>query len=113
MKELKTYVFDLDGTICFPNLDAPDTHTRYRMAKPNPRVIAFMRWCYEHGDRLIIHTARRMLTHKGDVDKIIEDVGQVTIDWLKEQKVPYHELVFGKPYGDYYIDDKAVNANEI
>jgi hypothetical protein len=50
-----------------------------------------------------------MLTHGGDLDKIIEDVGCVTEKWLDDHKVPYDELIFGKPYSStYYVDDKAM-----
>ena len=29
---------------------------------------------------------------------------------FKKFKIPYDELIFGKPYAHYYIDDLAVNA---
>lgn len=109
----KTYVVDLDGTVCQPNLEYPDTHRRYALAVPIMDTILFLRRAEQRGDRIILHTARRMLTHKGDVAKIEQDVGQITRDWLRDNNVPYHELVFGKPYGDYYIDDKAVKPWEL
>ena len=51
-----------------------------------------------------------MKTHGGNVGAVVSDVGAVTIAQLMEFKVPYHELHFGKPYADFYIDDKAVSA---
>lgn len=104
---MKTYVFDLDGTICLPNHDRPDTQGRYAEAKPIQEMIDEIRRCREKGIGVVIYTARRMVTHKGDVQKILEDVGQVTKDWLSRHDVPYDDLVFGKPYGDLYVDDKA------
>ena len=31
---------------------------------------------------------------------------------LKEWGAKYHDLILGKPAGDMYIDDKAVEAND-
>lgn len=104
------YVFDLDGTICEPQLQYKDTHRRYAEAIPVPSVIRKLRRLYREGHEIIIHTARRMVTHSGCVEAIIADVGEVTEKWLEIHKVPHHSLVFGKPYGDFYIDDKAVNV---
>lgn len=108
----KTYVFDLDKTICIPQ-DFDDTDRRYAMAKPIPEMIEFVQEVHRNGHRVVIHTARRMLTHKGNMQLIEDDVGQVTRNWLIVHKVPFDELVFGKPFGDFYIDDKAVNAYEL
>jgi capsule biosynthesis phosphatase len=106
------YVIDLDHTICFPNDQFKDTKRRYSQAKPNPKVIAQIQKLYLNGDYIIIHTARRMVTHKGNIAKIEADVGEVTRTWLRLHTVQYHELVFGKPYGDVYIDDKGMSIDE-
>lgn len=102
------YVFDLDGTLCLPNNDRPDTQGRYAEARPISETILVLRRLYERGHRIVIHTARRMVTHRGNVEDVIRDVGQVTLEWLARNDVPHHELVFGKPYGDFYVDDKAL-----
>jgi len=49
-----------------------------------------------------------MITHNGDIKKIKADVELITINWLKKYKVNYDRLLFGKPYADFYIDDKAI-----
>jgi hypothetical protein len=41
----------------------------------------------------------------GNVGKVGANVGMVTYQWLERHAVPYDEIVFGKPYGDIYIDD--------
>jgi capsule biosynthesis phosphatase len=111
-KERPVIVFDLDDTICFPNHDAKDTASKYGRAKKNLDVISRMRLLHRKGYYIIIHSARRMLTHDGDLDKIHEDVWDVTVDWLERAQVPYDELVFGKPYANtYYVDDKAMNLD--
>ena len=110
---MKTIVFDLDDTICTPNLEFPDTKTRYGNALPIHSVIVRMNKLKKAGYRIVIHTARRMVTHKGDIELIKQDVEQITIDWLEYYGVPYDELIFGKPYADtYYVDDKAMNLDD-
>lgn len=109
----KRLVIDLDDTICFPNHKAKDSFHKYRQAKPNKEVIDALKLLHSNGWYIIIHTARRMVTHKGDVKKIIADVGALTKDWLEEHEVPYNELVFGKPYGDIYVDDKNMKIWEL
>jgi len=106
------YVVDLDDTICYPDHSKVDTYSKYSLAKPNEKVIEKIRWLKNEGHTIIIHSARRMLTHKGNITAIELDVGNVTRQWLTEHAVPYDELIFGKPYGDFYIDDKAVNVND-
>ena len=97
-------VFDLDGVIC--ELKKPSES--YSDVIPKKKVIQKMRDLKEEGHYLIIHTGRHMRTCNGDVAKVVEKIGKVTEDWLEKWKVPYDELVFGKPYADIYIDDLGV-----
>ena len=106
------YVIDIDSTISFPKFDADDTYERYAHSAPNQPVIDKIRTLYSEGHTIILHTARRMVTHKGDVVAVEADVGQITRDSLDRLGVPYHQLVFGKPYGDFYVDDKAMTPDE-
>lgn len=107
------YVWDLDHTLCVPT-SSYDTYERYALATPIEKNIAVVRRLYAiEGNKIIIHTARRMVTHDNNVQKVILDVGNITQEWLKNHECPYHELVFGKPYGDFYIDDKAINLDGI
>lgn len=109
----KSIVFDLDDTICYPVHSEKDTHAKYAMAKPNTLLITYMKQLKDKGYHIIINSARRMVTHAGDIDKITADVGQVTIDWLAQYHVPYDELRFGKPYSStWYVDDKAMDLNQ-
>ena len=41
---------------------------------------------------------------------VVADVGTVTLDWLKKHDIPHDEVCFGKPWGQFYIDDLAVDA---
>lgn len=110
---MKSIVFDLDDTICYPNHSETHSIAKYALAKPNTKIIHLMRSLKERGYHITISSSRRMMTHSGDIDKIIADVGQITIDWLKQYNVPYDELRFGKPYSStWYVDDKAMSLNE-
>ena len=51
-----------------------------------------------------------MRTHHGNVGAVIADIGATTIESLRRYGIPYHELCFGKPYAQFYIDDLAVSA---
>jgi capsule biosynthesis phosphatase len=104
------YCFDLDDTICYPNHTYADSINKYAKALPNIDLIKRIKFLHKSGHKIIVYSARRMLTHQGDLKKIYKDVGNLTEIWLKENHVPYDELIFGKPYADFYIDDKAVNV---
>ncbi len=97
-------VFDLDGVIC--ELKKPSES--YSDVIPKKKVIQKMRDLKNEGHYLIIHTGRHMRTCNGDVTKVIQKVGKVTEEWLEKWKVPYDELIFGKPYADIYIDDLGI-----
>ena len=109
---MKIYCFDLDDTICFPNHEYKDTYKKYIQAKPNYQMIEKINKLYVDGNKILIFTARRMLTHDGDLEKIKEDVEEITISWLSKYSVNYNELIFGKPYADFYVDDKGINLKE-
>lgn len=107
----KSIVFDLDDTICFPNHEHKTTELKYGKAKPNLPVITAMHSLKQKGFHITISTARRMLTHNGNIQEIVNDVGDITVNWLKDHNVPYDELIFGKPYStSYYVDDKAMSV---
>jgi len=106
-------VIDIDDTILFTNHQYKDAKRKYGEAKPNKVVIDGMKKLHDQGYKIILHTARRMLTFNGDIDKIIADVGLITHEWLSQHDVPYDELIWGKPYSStYYVDDKAMNLQE-
>src|SRR5882762_5564365 len=89
-----TYCFDLDGTLC------TNTEGEYEAARPLPWAIERVNALKRGGHRIVIFTARGTTTG---------------IDWrprterqLADWGVKYDELILGKPYGDVYIDDKAL-----
>jgi len=99
--------FDLDNTL----VTHPTIEGDYSSVLPIQRNIDFLKLLHTLGNIIIIYTARRMKTHKGNVGAIVADVGRVTLDTLDKFDIPYDEIHFGKPYANFYIDDLAVNAN--
>jgi capsule biosynthesis phosphatase len=108
----KIICFDLDHTLCIPG-EGSDSYSKYAKALPIEDSIAKLKLYKSRGCSIIIFTARRMLTHKGNVRKVIDDIGKITEDWLEQHQIPYDDLIFGKPYYDFIIDDKAINALDI
>lgn len=98
--------FDLDGTL----VSHPKVRGDYSTVEPVATNIEFLRQAKARGAYIIIYTARRMRTHDGDVARVVADVGDVTKEVLKRFEIPYDELIFGKPYAHFYIDDLAVPA---
>jgi len=102
----KRFCFDLDNTlVSYPLIDGD-----YRTVLPITKNIQYLKYLKKCGNVIIIYTARRMKTHNGNVGKIIQDVGKITLDTLEKFNIPYDELYFGKPEADYYIDDKAISS---
>jgi hypothetical protein len=33
---------------------------------------------------------------------------EMTFDWLTRFEIPFDQLILGKPQGDYWIDDRAI-----
>ncbi len=89
------YCFDIDQTICASD---PEDYT---LAEPHLYRIEVINQLYFSGHKIIFSTARGSLTGI--------DHSALTINQLKAWNVKYHELHFGKPYADLYIDDKGIN----
>jgi len=105
----RSIVFDLDDTICFPNHDQISSYDKYGRAAPNVPVIEGMQKLRDAGYYITISSSRRMVTHDGNLARIIQDIAEITEHWLEKHKVPYDEIKYGKPYSStYYVDDKAM-----
>ncbi|MDR1242454.1 MAG: NTP transferase domain-containing protein [Deltaproteobacteria bacterium] len=102
-------VIDLDNTI---TIEEPGIS--YAEKKPNLPVIKKMRELADAGCRLIIHSSRRMETFGSDEARVVADIAEITLQWLKRHQVPFDGLRFGKPYArnGFYVDDKALRPEE-
>jgi capsule biosynthesis phosphatase len=97
--------FDLDNTL----VTYPSQPGDYSTVRPITDTIELAKKLHSQGHTIIIHTARRMETHKNNVGAVIRDIGRVTFDTLDKFEIPYDEIIFGKPIADIYIDDRAIN----
>ena len=95
--KLLIYCFDIDGTLC------TQTNGRYEEAEPFVDRIAAVNALYEKGHTIKLFTAR------GTVTGI--DWRALTERQLAEWQIKYHQLLFGKPEADVFIDDRALNAD--
>ena len=88
---------DIDETICnSPN--KPD----YKNSTPIKENIEKANKLYDEGNIIIYWTARGTVTGM--------DWSDLTRKQFKEWGVKYHDLKFGKPYYDLFIDDKNMNT---
>jgi hypothetical protein len=53
-----------------------------------------------------------MRTFKSNLNLVKKNIEKLTISQLKTFKIPYHQLILGKPYAHFYIDDLSVNSYE-
>lgn len=96
----RRFVFDIDGVIARlnPKLD-------YGNSLPNEPVIRAVNRLYEAGNEIILHTARGYVTGK--------NWEEITQRQLADWGLKYHELHFGKPNADFYVDDKMLPMERI
>ena len=102
----KTYVFDIDNTICYSR------GGNYELSEPYKDRISIVNKLYEEGNTIIFHTARGMGRHKNNINLAYHDFYELTKKQLSDWGVKYHQLFLGKPSGDIYIDDKGMKDND-
>ncbi|MFC2006764.1 hypothetical protein ACFLUQ_01190 [Chloroflexota bacterium] len=95
---MTVYCFDIDGTIC------TNTDGDYEQTVPFREAIEKVNQLFDDGHEIIFFTARGYTTGMDWFD--------LTKKQLEDWKVKYHQLIMGKPYADFYIDDKAVKPDE-
>ena len=83
-------IIDLDGTICTEE----KTYSR-SLAKVKKGAAKAIEELYNNGHIIIIYSSRTWMEY------------EMTVAWLKKNKIKYHQLVLGKPVGDVWIDDRA------
>jgi len=106
---MKKLIMDLDDTI------TKTTNGDYANSKPILSVIEKLREYHDLGFQIVIQTARNMRTHKNNVGKINIHTLPNIITWLDKHKVPYDEIIVGKPwcgFDGFYVDDKAIRPSE-
>jgi hypothetical protein len=84
-------IIDLDGTIC-----TEEKMFSRSLAQPIANAVESVNYLYDSGHIIIIYSARLWIEF------------EMTTHWLKTNGVKYHQLVMGKPQGDFWIDDRAI-----
>jgi capsule biosynthesis phosphatase len=104
--ETRSFCFDFDNTLVSYPVVAGD----YSTVTPIERNVKYVRHLHQLGHRIIIATARRMKTHNGNVGLVVADIGDVTLKTLRKFNIPFHEIVFGKPYAHLYVLKGSVHS---
>lgn len=92
----KVVAVDLDGTLC-----AGEFWGEGEPEPIQPMIDKLWGW-YKAGAHVIIYTARQ------------PEYYAVTHAWLIKHKVPFHGIaMLMKPGADVYIDDKALNVEDL
>ena len=85
-------IIDLDGTIC---------EEKNFFQRPLAKIIkgarSFINKLKKKKYTVIIYSARSW------------NEFEMTKNWLVKNKIKYDQLVLGKPVGDFWIDDRAIN----
>ena len=99
---IKIICFDIDNVIC---------HTKgkdYKNAKPNKAGIKKINMLFEKGYVIKLYTARFMGRNNDNISKAKKQGYKMTKNQLKQWRINYHKLVFGKTSFDLFIDDKSM-----
>lgn len=98
------YVIDLDHTLC-NTIKKENGDWDYKNSIPYKERITKVNALFDEGNRIIIETARGC---NSKYNWYIE-----TFEQLRSWGLKFSELRTGVKYAaDYYIDDKAVNADD-
>jgi len=96
----RSFCFDIDGVIASIT---PDND--YNLALPMSENISRVNLLFEAGNNIVLFTARGSKTGL--------DWRATTERQMQEWGVRYHELRFGKPAADYYIDDRMMSFQQL
>jgi hypothetical protein len=99
----KIFCFDLDNVICATKKNY------YLKSRPIKESINIVNKLYDKGFVIKIFTSRFMGRSRENANKAISRGYKITEKQLKEWKVKYNYLIFGKPSFDVVIDDKSFN----
>ena len=97
----KIFCFDIDGVIC------KTLKSNYSSSIPIKKSIEIINQLYLD-NYIIIFTSRYMGRNKDNVKKAKDAGYKKTLKQLKSWGLKFHELRFGKPSYDFFLDDKNV-----
>ena len=101
MKKNKVIIcFDIDGVICNTK------GLNYKNSKPIKKNILKINQLYIRGFYIKIFTARFMGRNNENITKARKMDAKLTYKQLNKWGLNYHELIFGKPTYDIFVDDR-------
>lgn len=106
-----SFVFDIDGTIC----PIKRKEERYEDLIPCSDILQQMNYYHENGAKIILFTSRNMNSYGGNLGLINKNTAKILLDWLDKWKIPYDEILYGKPWPGhkgFYVDDRSVRPDE-
>ena len=98
-------VVDLDNTLVTNPTIAGD----YTSSKPISSVVDWVRDKSIQGAEVIVSTARKMKTCDHNIAMLTSKYGANIIAAIKDLELEEQEINLGKPLGDIYLDDNAIN----
>ena len=104
---MKAFAIDIDGTICEErDPDGAEIRPITKRLSYKDRIEKINK-LYDEGNYIIYYTARGLKSGRGE-----QHYRPITEQQLKEWGVKYHELCFKGHNGDYFIDDRGINAGD-
>lgn len=106
-----SFVVDIDGTLC----PIKEHGERYEDMVPYRNMLDKLKYYKEHGARIILFTSRNMNSYDGSLGIINKNTARVLLDWLDKWKIPYDEILYGKPWPGhkgFYVDDRTIRPDE-
>lgn len=94
----RTFIFDIDGVVC------ETKKGDYKKAKPKKGRIEKINKLYDNGNTIVFFTSRGKMTGI--------DWSKLTHYQFKRWKLKHHDIIFGKPFGDLYVDDRGMNDKD-
>jgi CMP-N,N'-diacetyllegionaminic acid synthase len=103
----KIICFDIDNVICTTKKNL------YKKSTPKKNVILEINKLYEAGYFIKLFTSRYMGRSKENRSIATKKAKTITTKQLKIWGVKFHELIFGKPSYDVFVDDKAITFDKM
>ncbi len=88
-------IIDIDGTIC-----TEERQFSRSLAIPIPGAVESIKHLKSLGHTIIIYSSRTWAEY------------DMTFDWLKKHDIVFDQLILGKPQGDFWIDDRAIEFTD-
>lgn len=97
-RDYHTVCFDIDGVVTVET-----SGHDYENRTPNCKNIKIIHNIYKRRSRFRVtfHTSRY------GCDK------EITEQWFKKYNIPFDEIIYDKPKYDWFVDDKAINVNDL